>query len=130
FAAGLKAGDVIERVGTVNRPDQDAFIAYLRGHVGRPIPVTVSRAGRTFVTTLTPVLSVVPGERPRGRVGIELGQGSVLTRQRVNPVVALGRGARAMWDLTVQLVKSLGAVFGPAAIGRIFHLLGGAPRQV
>jgi membrane-associated protease RseP (regulator of RpoE activity) len=63
-------------------------------------------------------------------VGIELGQGSVLTRQRVGPFVALGRSARAMGNLTVQLVKSLGAVFGPAAIGRIFHLLGGAPRQV
>jgi membrane-associated protease RseP (regulator of RpoE activity) len=129
-AAGLRAGDVIVRVGTVDRPDQDAFVAYTRSHVGRPVDLTVRRGDRSFHVTVTPVLSPIPGDGPRGRIGIDLGSGAVLSRDRANPVVALGRSAATIERLSVQLFRSLGAVFGPAAIGRIVHLLGGAPRTV
>ncbi len=130
YVAGLRPGDVIVRVGNLERPTQDAFIAYTRAHVGRPIDLTVQRDGRTFDVTVTPVLSPVEGEKPYGRIGIQLGTGAVVSRDRTNPFVAIGRGARTMGDLTVQLFRSLGAVFGPAAIGRIVHLLGGAQRTV
>ena len=130
YVAGLRPGDVIVRAGTQDRPDQDAFIAYTRAHVGQPIELTILRGGRTLEVTVTPVLSPVPGEKPYGRIGIQLGQGSVMSRDRTNPFLAIGRGARTMGDLTVQLFRSLGAVFGPAAIGRIIHLLGGAERTV
>ncbi len=127
---GLRAGDVVVRFGALRDPDEDAFVAYLRAHANRPIPLTVRRGARLIQVTVTPVISPVPGERPRGRIGIELDQGPLLSRDRANPIAAVGRGARTTADITVQLFHSLGAVFGPAAIGRIFHLLGGAPRQV
>jgi membrane-associated protease RseP (regulator of RpoE activity) len=130
FLVGLRPGDVIVGVGTVSHPDQDAFVAYTRAHVGRAIELTVDRRGRTLHVSVTPVLSPVLGEGLRGRIGIDLGSGTVISRTRVNPIVAMGHSGQTMGSLTAQLVKSLGAVFGPSAIGRIFHLLGGAPRQV
>jgi membrane-associated protease RseP (regulator of RpoE activity) len=130
WVVGLRSGDVIVGVGMVKHPDEDAFIAYTRAHVGRPIELTVDRKGRTFHVTVTPVLSPVPDDGPHGRIGVNLGAGPVLSRDRSNPIVALGRSGRTIGDLTVQLGKSLGALFGPERIGRIFHLLGGAPRQI
>jgi membrane-associated protease RseP (regulator of RpoE activity) len=130
WAAGLRPGDAIVGVGPVSHPDQEAFVDYTRTHVGQPVRLTVVRGDRSFRVTVTPVLGTVPGQPPRGRIGIELGAGTVLSRDRSSPIAAVGDGFRAMWNLTGQLFQSLSAVFGPAAIGRIFHLLGGAPRAV
>src|SRR5207302_3693553 len=99
-------------------------------HVGKPVVLTVVRHSRTLRVTVRPVLSTAPGAAPAGRIGIEMGPGPVLSRDRTNPIVAIGRAGRTIGDLTVQLVRSLGAVFGPSAIGRIFHLVSGAPRRV
>jgi membrane-associated protease RseP (regulator of RpoE activity) len=130
YAAGLRQGDVIIAFGSLDRPDQDTFVSYMRSHAGQPIPLTVKRGDRTIHVVVTPMVSPVPGEQPHGRIGILLDQGPVLSRHRVNPIVAAGRSIQTVGSITSQLVTSLGRVFGPAAIARIFHLLGGAQRQI
>jgi membrane-associated protease RseP (regulator of RpoE activity) len=126
--AGLHQGDVVIAVGPLQRPDVDAFIAYVRGHVGRPVPITVQRDGRTLHLTATPVLSSVGGTKV-GRLGIDLDPGAVLSRNRENPVAAVARSATTVGSITKEVVVRLGDVFGPAGISRIFHLLAGTPRQ-
>jgi membrane-associated protease RseP (regulator of RpoE activity) len=126
--AGLKQGDVVLAVGSLQRPDVDAFIGYVRGHVGQALTITVRRGDETLHLTATPVLSTVGGQRV-GRLGIEAGSGPLLSRDRVNPAAALGRSATTVGTITKEVVVRLGDVFGPAGISRIFHLLAGSPRQ-
>jgi membrane-associated protease RseP (regulator of RpoE activity) len=129
-AAGFKAGDVIVAIGSIRQPSQDAIANYMQHHAGEPVAVTVRRDGQTIRLVVTPVLSTVPGAKPRARIGIVLDSGAVVSRTRANPIAAAGHSIGTVGSLTSQLFSSLGHVFGPAAIARIFHLLGGAPRQI
>ncbi len=128
-AAGFKAGDVIVAIGSTRQPSQDAIANYMQAHVGDPVPVVVRRGDRTLRLVVTPVLSKVDGAT-RARIGIELASGAVVSRARANPIGAVGQSIGMVGSLTSQLFSSLGHVFGPAAFARIFHLLGGAPRQI
>src|SRR5438105_9721136 len=85
--AGLQAGDEVIAVGPLRSPDVDAFIAYTRGHVGDPVPITVLRHGRTVHLTATPTL-VDAGVRRVGRLGVLLSGGPVISRDRTNPLTA------------------------------------------
>ena len=126
--AGLQAGDQVIAVGTIRAPDFDAFIAYTRAHVGEAIPITVLRHGRTVHLTATPVPADVGGQRV-GRLGVLVSDGAVISRDRANPLTAIGRSATTVGSITKEVVVRLGDVFGPAGISRIFHLLSGAARQ-
>ena len=129
-AAGFKAGDVIVAIGPIKEPSQDAIANYMRAHAGEPVPVVVRRGDQALRLLVTPVISKVDGEKPKARIGVLLGSGAVVARTRSNPIAAAGHSFGMVGNLTSQLVGSLGRVFGPAAISRIFHLLGGAPRQI
>jgi RIP metalloprotease RseP len=126
--AGLRPGDQVAAVGPIRNPDGDAFVTYTRAHVGEPVTITVLRDGRTVRLTATPVLTTLNGQRV-GRLGIEVGTGALISRDRTDPFTAVGRAATTVGSLTKEVVLRLGDVFGPAGISRIFHLLAGAPRQ-
>jgi membrane-associated protease RseP (regulator of RpoE activity) len=127
--AGLKAGDVIVGVDAVRRPGDQQLVGYTRRHVNEPIMLTVQRDDRTFRVTVTPVLATVEGERV-GRIGVLLGQGDTIERDRKGVLSALGDSARGVSDFTIGVVKSMGRVFGPSGLGRIGDLLfGNAQRR-
>ena len=127
--AGLKAGDVIVGVDAIHQPGDQQLVDYTRRHVQEPITLTVRRDDRTFRVTTTPVLATVEGERV-GRIGVVLGQGDLLERDRRGFVTATADSARAVSDFTVGVVKSMGRVFGPSGLSRIGDLLfGNAQRR-
>jgi RIP metalloprotease RseP len=128
-AAGLRAGDVIVGVDAIRRPGDQQLVDYTRSHVNEPITLTVQRDDRTFRVTATPLLARVEGERV-GRIGVVLGQGDILERDRRGFVTGVTDSARAVKDFTVGVVKSMGRVFGPSGLARISDLLfGNAQRR-
>lgn len=70
---------------------------------------------------VVPVMSVVDG-RPAARIGVSLGDG-IVTRDTEGIVASVTGGADLVADNLVSTVKSIGRVFGPEGIGRVFQLL-------
>ncbi|MCA1727786.1 MAG: site-2 protease family protein [Actinobacteria bacterium] len=99
-AAGIEAGDEVVSVDG-RRLDNDAFITYTRAHVGEPITVVVDRDGERMTFRVTPVLSEVAGAKV-GRLGVVLSQGTVIARDRVGVISAVGESGaligRGVWD--------------------------------
>jgi membrane-associated protease RseP (regulator of RpoE activity) len=125
--AGLHAGDRIVGIDSISNPTDTQLVNYTRAHVGEPVTLRLSRDGRVLTATLTPVLSNLPGEKtPVGRIGVTLGQ----ARETSGVVGSITGGARLVGSVFVDTVKSVGHVFGPEGIGRIFNLLfTNAPRR-
>jgi membrane-associated protease RseP (regulator of RpoE activity) len=125
--AGLLPGDEIIALDGKPVGSSQRFVDYTRTHVGQPIRITVLREGSEATVTATPVLSQVPGEKaPRGRLGIELGQG----RQRYGPVTSFAKGVVQTGQTMKDVVLQFGKVFGPSAFKRLGDLLfGGAQRS-
>lgn len=129
-AAGLEPGDEI--VGVLGRPVRsiEDFVQQVGSHVGEPLRVEVERNERRLVLEASPVMSGPPGER-HGRLGVVLGTGNVIARDRTNPFSALARGTAETGAIMKAVVLRLGDVFGPSGIRRIGRLLLGLEdRQV
>ncbi len=116
--AGLKAGDRIVAVDDIRDPTNERLISYTQSHVGRPMTLTIERGDRTFDISVVPRWSELAGERV-ARIGVALGEGR---RERSGPIAAVTGGAGLVSDNLVTTVKSIGRVFGPEGIGRVFRL--------
>jgi len=57
-AAGLKPGDQIIRVASIDYPTWDQVTAVIRRSAGKNVEITVKRAGETTVLTAVPLLTV------------------------------------------------------------------------
>jgi membrane-associated protease RseP (regulator of RpoE activity) len=123
--AGVLPGDRIVAIDDIDHPSTDQVIDYTQHHAGVPITLVVVRDGQRVTLRVTPQPAKVPGVKERvGRIGVTLGPG----KEGVGPAIADGAGA--VGTTTVEVVKSLGRVFGPQGIGRIWDLLfTSAPRQ-
>ncbi|MFL5798563.1 MAG: M50 family metallopeptidase [Actinomycetota bacterium] len=124
--AGLHGGDEVVEVDGLRNPSRHQFIAFTKAHVNRPIHLVVDRDGRRLSFNLTPVYD--PKEK-RARIGVSVEAGTVLVSRKEGPVGSLVAGAKQIGEVVKQTVLSLGRVFGPQGIGRMFDLLfGGAQR--
>lgn len=121
--AGLREGDEILAVDGRRVEDNDELIALTRAAVGREVTLLVERDGERLTLAVTPVLSTV-GDREVGRLGVVLTQ-EVVSRERVNPLVALGRAASTTGDMTVRSLQALGDLFSPEGLSRIGRVLAG-----
>ena len=119
--AGLRPGDVIVGIGPIDHPTDEELQAYTRAHVGRPIEVRVERDGRVVAVTLRPVWDEIDGERV-ARIGVLLDLVEV-GRDRAGPVAAVVRGAGLVGRSVAVTVRSLGEIFGPRGVRRVFELL-------
>lgn len=126
--AGLRAGDRIVEVGGRPVSSQEDFVAFIRSHVGEPVSITILRDGRRMTVSTTPVLSSVEGRRI-GRLGVVLGGGVMLGRDRASPVQAAGRAVAQTWSMAKAVVLRLGDVFGPSGLRRIGQLVAGSERR-
>jgi membrane-associated protease RseP (regulator of RpoE activity) len=124
---GLRPGDEIVALDGHPAGDRDQVIAYVRGHTGQPIDITLRRDGQTLTVTATPVPSKLPGDtKPVGRLGVNL-EG---VREREGPVTAVRDAAVWTGRTTRDVVLLLGDVFGPSALKRVGQLLfGNAQRE-
>jgi membrane-associated protease RseP (regulator of RpoE activity) len=110
--AGLLPGD--EFVEVDGRPvrSYEEFVDYTRDRAGQELDLVVDRDGDLVTLRATPVLAPVDGELV-GRLGVTLAAGSVLERDRANPVVAVGRAAQTTGDMIVASFRSMGRSSAP-----------------
>ncbi len=98
--AGLKAGDLVRRVGDRDVRETDEFVQAIRSHAGHVVPLELLR-GSASIT-----IPVTPGQD--GRIGVSV-QPSSVERQYVrpaNPVTAAWQQQVRLTTLTVDgLVK-------------------------
>jgi regulator of sigma E protease len=110
--AGLKAGDVITAVNHAPVDKWDSLSEAIRASGGKPILFSVQRAGQSIDVEITP-----QAKDDKNIYGETLGQAYVIGIERgfdqesVNPIVAIGMGAKqtAWWVST--LLVSLGKMF-------------------
>lgn len=120
--AGLKSGDVIERVqtgsdfldtNTLNTNRQaDAVQQFIQSHEDESLVFTVLRQGEEKTFLAKPEGGIVEG---RKIVGIEFGDIGLL---KLPPHLALAQGAVAFKDMTIATAQGLGAFFGQLVLGR------------
>jgi membrane-associated protease RseP (regulator of RpoE activity) len=118
--AGLQPGDVVVRVGELDRPAQDQLSPYVtafaRAHPGEPLEYVVERDGRRLSLPMEPKLITEDGEE-RGRVGFTLGL------EPVSLPEAAWLGVRSTGQTVAASVTSLDDIFGPRGLGRMATLL-------
>jgi len=124
--AGLQPGDDVVSVDGITEPTRNQFLAYIRQHPGEPIPMVVERDGNRVAVTVTPVYDP---ETKGPRIGVEVAAGKVLLADKKGVVGSFVAAGGQVGEVTKQTVLSLGKVFGPEGIGRVFSLVfGGADR--
>jgi membrane-associated protease RseP (regulator of RpoE activity) len=127
-AAGMQPGDRVVTVDGIRIRSSDQLVEYTRAHVDEPITLTIDRDGRTLTFMVEPVLSEVGGEQV-GRIGVELR--TELRRATAGPIESITGAGDLVWEGAVLTVTSIGRVFGPEGIGRLFELATtDAPRTV
>jgi membrane-associated protease RseP (regulator of RpoE activity) len=120
-AAGLREGDRVVGVDDIQNPTQVGLVEYTQAHVGEPMRLTIERDGETLSVDVVPVLSEIDGVEV-ARIGVVLGESRV-RRDTAGPVDAITGGADLVADNLVTTVKSIGRVFGPEGVGRVFRLV-------
>lgn len=120
--AGIKAGDIIEKVQTgasvldtntlsTNR-QADVVQQFITEHQDESLVITVTRAGEEKTFLAKPQDGIVDGRKV---VGIEFGDIGIL---KLPPHLALVQGAIAAKDMTIATARDLGAFFGQLVLGR------------
>jgi membrane-associated protease RseP (regulator of RpoE activity) len=129
-SAGFQPGDeFVEVDGRPVRSYQE-FVEYTRTRAGQDLHLVVERDGQRVTLRATPVLAPVDGEVV-GRLGVTLTLGSVLERERANPLVAFGRAAGEVGRMTVGSLRAMGEIFSPSGLARIGgQLFGEEPRAL
>jgi membrane-associated protease RseP (regulator of RpoE activity) len=124
--AGIRPGDRIVGIDGISSPTEEQLIGYTHRHAGQRVTLRVERDGKTFTATVQPVLTDVGGGEQAGRIGVVL----TLARAPSGPLASIVDGAKLVGTYTGVVVTSLGRLFGPEGVGRVFDLLfSNAPRQ-
>jgi membrane-associated protease RseP (regulator of RpoE activity) len=124
--AGLRPGDRVVAVDGITDPTTDEVLAQTQAHVGEPVSFTIERDGERFTVDIVPVPSQV-GDEDVARIGVHLGEGR---RETAGAVGAVSGGAKLVGENVVSTFKSVGRIFGPEGIGRVFELaFTDAPRR-
>jgi regulator of sigma E protease len=111
--AGLAEGDRILAVSDKPVATWFDFTTEVSGSPGKTLVLEVERAGRRFELRATPDV-VNDGDRRIGRLGVEAPPElkreyeRMTTTVRYNPVVAIGKAAHKVWDLSAFSIKMLG----------------------
>ncbi|MBP1820697.1 site-2 protease family protein [Mycobacterium sp. OAE908] len=131
-AAGIKAGDIIVKVGDKDVSNPDEMVAAVRELTG-PTQFVVERDG-TKITTMVDVTRTQrwtskDAQAPStvGAVGVSAAEFGPVKYEHFNPVTAIPGTVAFTGDLAVQLGKSLAKI--PTKIGALVHSIGGGERD-
>ncbi|TGD86997.1 RIP metalloprotease [Mycolicibacterium sp. CH28] len=134
--AGIKAGDVIVRVGSTDVKNFDEMVTAVRKASG-PTPFVVQRTengtSREFTTTVdvTPTQRFAAKDKGSEPVATTVGAVGVgaatFPPTQYNPLTAVPATFVFTGDLAVELGKSLAAI--PTKIGALVHAIGGGERD-
>lgn len=110
--AGLRPGDRVLRAGGAPIESWEALVRAVREHPGRPLRLTIERAGATLSLEVTPDSVAAQGVRI-GRIGAapqvpQAQAESVFVRVQYGPWEALVRGCAKTWDIALFSLKMLG----------------------
>jgi membrane-associated protease RseP (regulator of RpoE activity) len=130
-AAGIKAGDIIVKVGDKDVSNPDEMVAAVRALTG-PTQFVIERDGSKFTTmvdvTRTQRWTSKDAQTPTtvSAVGISAAEFGPVKYEHFNPVTAIPGTVAFTGDLTVELGKSLAKI--PTKIGALVHSIGGGER--
>ncbi len=105
--AGLKEGDLIEKVNDVPVRDGLAFIEQVRASPGKPVRIDGRRASIDFSVMVTPE-AISKGPQQFGRIGAEVPMMPEMVVASDPPLAALARAAKKTWDTSTLTLKMLG----------------------
>lgn len=114
--AGIRPGDVIQRVGGQRVRSFPEISDALLLSTGTPTPITLERAGETLTFVAVPKaatqVSVLGTKHATGRLGIGVDpQNADITNQRVGPIEALGLGVERTWQTIKRTVVYIARIF-------------------
>jgi membrane-associated protease RseP (regulator of RpoE activity) len=131
-AAGIKAGDVIVKVGDTDVHNPDEMVAAVRELTG-PTPFVIERDG-SQITTVVDVVSTKrftseTAQAPStvGAIGVAAADFRPVEYTHYNPVTAVPGTVAFTGDLAVQLGKALAKI--PTKLGALVHSIGGGERD-
>lgn len=134
--AGIKAGDVIVKVGGTEVKNFDEMVTAVRKASG-PTPFVVQRSengtSREFTTTVdvTPTQRFAAKEKGSEPVATQVGavgvSAAMFPPTQYNPLTAIPATFTFTGDLAVELGKSLAAI--PTKVGALVHAIGGGERD-
>ncbi|AQT80765.1 zinc metalloprotease [Mycolicibacterium litorale] len=134
--AGIKAGDVIVKVGGTEVKNFDEMVTAVRKASG-PTPFVVQRsengASREFTTTVdvTPTQRFAAKDKDSEPVATQVGavgvSAATFPPTQYNPLTAIPATFTFTGDLAVELGKSLAAI--PTKVGALVHAIGGGERD-
>ncbi|HEX4586844.1 MAG TPA: M50 family metallopeptidase [Mycobacterium sp.] len=131
-AAGIKAGDIIVKVGDKDVHNPDEMVAAVRALTG-PTQFVVQRDGARFTTmvdvTRTQRWTSDKAQAPStvAAVGVSAAEYGPVKYAQYNPVTAIPGTLGFTGDLAVELGKSLAKI--PTKIGALVHSIGGGQRD-
>jgi membrane-associated protease RseP (regulator of RpoE activity) len=131
-AAGIKAGDIIVKVGDTDVHNPDEMVAAVRKLTG-PTQFVIDRDG-TRITTMVDVTRTQrwtsdTAEAPStvAAVGVSAAEFGPVKYAQYNPVTAIPGTVAFTGDLAVELGKSLAKI--PTKVGALVHSIGGGERD-
>jgi membrane-associated protease RseP (regulator of RpoE activity) len=131
-AAGIKAGDIIVKVGDKDVHNADEMVAAVRTLTG-PTQFVIDRDG-TRITTMVDVTRTQrwtsdTAQTPStvAAVGISAADFGAVKYEQFNPLTAIPGTVAFTGDLAVELGKALAKI--PTKIGALVHSIGGGERD-
>jgi membrane-associated protease RseP (regulator of RpoE activity) len=131
-AAGVKAGDVIVKVGDTDVHNPDEMVAAVRKLTG-PTQFVIERDGSRITTmvdvTQTQRWTSDTAQTPStvGAVGISAAEFGPVKFEQYNPLTAIPGTVAFTGDLAGELGKSLAKI--PTKVGALVHSIGGGVRD-
>jgi membrane-associated protease RseP (regulator of RpoE activity) len=135
-AAGIKAGDIIVKVGDTDVHNPDEMVAAVRALTG-PTQFVVRRTEGATTTEISTMVDVTRTERwtsdtaeapsTVAAVGVSAAEFGPVKYAEYNPVTAIPGTVAFTGDLAVELGKSLAKI--PTKVGALVHSIGGGERD-
>lgn len=131
-AAGIKAGDIVVKVGDKDVTNPDEMVAAVRALTG-PTQFVVERDGNKITTMVDIVRTqrwtsdTATAPTTVSAVGISAAEFGPVKYEQFNPVTAVPGTVAFTGDLAVELGKSLAKI--PTKVGALVHSIGGGERD-
>jgi membrane-associated protease RseP (regulator of RpoE activity) len=131
-AAGIKAGDVIVKVGDTDVHNPDEMVAAVRDASG-PTPFVIERDGSQVTTVVNVektqrfISETAPTASTVGAIGVAASELGPVVYTQYNPLTAIPGTVAFTGDLAVEIGKSLAKI--PTKIGALVHSIGGGERD-
>jgi regulator of sigma E protease len=108
-AAGLRTGDLVQRIDGVPVQDGLAFVEKVRESAGKSLALQGLRDGQPFDLVVVPdsVADSASGKQI-GRIKVEVPLAPEMAVVGDGPISALGKGAQRTWATSVMTIKMIG----------------------